>query len=151
MSETQQEDNTAKLLGTDLALDSDGNFTVSFRNGYYDRATISGDSNLGQALFARLRATGKFLNSRLPGSLPAHPDYGVGILSLISEPYSEVLQKARTQIISNFASESRIKPLESSDIIFTWDSNKRLLEIKISYTPINSEIAENLVFPLYIS
>lgn len=151
MAATPAQVKVAELLGTDIAINAEGNFSVTFRNGYYDLATISGENNLRQALLNRLRAVAKLLNSRKPGDLLAHPDYGVGILGLVSNPYPEAIQKAQTQIISNFAAEPRIKPIEPTDIVFTWDSIRSLLEIQVTYTLITSEIPQNLVFPIYIS
>ena len=151
MPVTTQSLKEAELLGTDIGLDGYGNFGIQYRNGFRDLATIAGRSNLTQALLNRLRAVPKRLASRLAGSLPLHPDYGVAILSTVSAPYSEVLQQTQALIASNFAAEPRLKPMQSSDITFTWDSSKRLLEIKITYSIITSEIPQNLIFPIYIT
>lgn len=151
MAATQQQLKTAELLGTDIALTDAGDFTTAYRNGYTDRASISGRQNLRQALLSRLKSVPKLLQSRLPGDLPMHPTYGIGVLSIVSQPYSEVLQQAQTLIVSNFAAEPRIKPLDTSNIVFTWDSIQRLLQISISYTTITTQIPENLIFPIYIT
>jgi hypothetical protein len=151
MPATLKQSKIAKLLGTDIALDGDGNFSTTFRSGFYDLALISGPENLEQALLSRLRADAKKLASRLPGSLPAHSTYGVGILSMVSAPYTEVLRQAQTSIVSNFSAEPRINPISASDVEFSWNSSTRILDIKISYTVIGSEVQSNLIFPIYIS
>lgn len=139
-----------KLLGKDIALSTAGNFMTSFRSGYRDLAPIAGVANLKQALLSRLNAVPKLLNSRLAGSLPAHPQYGVGITTLVSAPHTEALQQARALILTNLNSEPRLKTIQSSDIKFSWDNSTRILDIMVTFTVITDEIPQNLIFPIYI-
>lgn len=139
-----------KLLGKDIALNDVGNFSTTFRSGYHDLAVIAGIANMNQALLNRMKAVPKFVNSRLAGSLPAHPQYGVGITVLVSAPHTEVLQQTRSLILVNLNAEPRIKTVQSSDIKFTWDNGTRILDIVVTYTVIGDEIPQNLIFPIYI-
>ncbi len=139
-----------ELLGSDVALDGSGNFMVTYRSGFRDIATIRGIANLKQALLSRCLSTPKMLGSRRSGSLPAHPQYGVGAVGLVSAPMTEALQQLRTQLILNLNAEARIKPLIASNISFETDVLKRQLLVTVTFTPISDQIPQNLIFPIYI-
>lgn len=139
-----------KLLGTDVMVDQNGSFATRYVQGFHDLATIAGEANLNQALINRLKAVAKGLGSKRGGSLPAHPDYGAGAYTLVSSPWNEARQKLQTVIITNFASEPRIKPLQASDVTFTWDPLARTLTVEISYTRIKAQVPQNLIFPIYL-
>ena len=139
-----------KLFGTDLVVTPEGSFATRFVAGFTDFAVVSGPANLQQALINRLKGIAKGLNSRKGGSLPAHSSYGVGAFSLVSSPWNQARQQLQSQIITNFSSEFRIKPMLASDITFAWDNITRILDVSIQYVPINSQIPQNLIFPIYI-
>jgi hypothetical protein len=137
-----------QLLGSDVALDDNGNWMVAYRNGFTDIACLSGLANLGQALLSRINSTPQQPGSRKAGSLPAHPLYGVGAVQLVSEPTPYVLQQLNARFLLNLNQEYRIKPIQSSAITFQVSGNSVICTIV--YTPINSEVPQNLIFPIYI-
>jgi len=124
------------IYGTDVEF-SFVNNDVLFSN-YSDFATITGISNLQQAILNRLYTP--------KGELISHLSYGSNLNLLIGAPQDATTQaSAISYIYTALADEARITTINDVIVGFTTLSGKTYLDITLNYTPVNSVVPETLV------
>ena len=138
---------TEEVLGSDLKLsrtkfDELSEFRDLQATAKGDFDVISGNYNLGQAIFNRL--------STRQGELEefGHPVYGSRLFELIGEPNNERTHEIMKIITREcLKQEPRVKEISDIDVR---ERSRDSVDIKITVIPIESEIALNVVFPFYL-
>jgi phage baseplate assembly protein W len=133
-----------ELLGKDLKLvdkeiGSDLNISPSG-----DLEIVSGAYNLGQAIVNRLRTrVGELADL-------GHSRYGSRLYQLVGEPNNERTRElARLYAMESIAQDPRVKEILSVAVEASKD-DPRLINISVSFLPIGSATALNIVFPFYL-
>jgi len=138
---------TEEVLGSDLKLskasvDEFSEFRDLQTTAKGDLDVVSGNYNLGQAIFNRL-------STRL-GELSefGHPGYGSRLYELIGEPNNERTREIMKIIVREcLKQEPRIKEISDIDVR---ERSRDSADVSITVILIESEIALNVVFPFYL-
>ena len=138
---------TEEVLGSDLKLskvsvDEFSEFRDLQTTAKGDLGVVSGNYNLGQAIFNRL--------STRRGELAefGHPGYGSKLYELIGEPNNERTREIMKIIVREcLKQEPRIKDISDIDVR---ERSRDSVNVSITVIPIESEIALNVVFPFYL-
>ncbi|ODS41181.1 hypothetical protein BEH94_09600 [Candidatus Altiarchaeales archaeon WOR_SM1_SCG] len=138
---------TEELLGIDLKLSGTRvDKFLEFRdlqvNAKGDFDVVSGNYNLGQAIFNRI--------STRQGELEefGHPAYGSRLYELIGEPNNERTRELIKMYVREcLMQEPRIKDIPG---ISVKERTRDSVDVSITVIPIESEVALNIVFPFYL-
>jgi phage baseplate assembly protein W len=124
---------TETELGADLAISSSG-----------DLAAISGELNLGQAIFHRLRTTlGELLDT-------GHSSYGSRLYDLIGEPNNEgTRERVRAMVRETLQREPRIERIVKISVQARTD-RPDVIDIDVTVIAIETNVPLNVVFPFHL-
>lgn len=126
------------ILGKDIRVkDFDIQFSTS-----QDFSIVSDDYNLYQAIVDRLQTIkGEYYIT----------EYGSELSNCLGKPRNELLKSQIIGYVSECLNqEPRIQKVEAITITYPSD-NEKLVNIEITIIPIDSTIAMNLIYPLFLS
>lgn len=116
--------------GKDIKMDMEKqDIQINFKN---DLRVINYYDNLSQAIINRLKTK--------QGELTLHPDYGSQLHLLLGKAgNSLILSEAKQYVREALLQEPRIKTINSIKTSFKNNSNRQIIVIEISITPIGPE------------
>jgi len=121
-----------KYLGTDLALDDDGDMTV--KDGDID--IVEGVDCLAANLLDRILSS--------EGELLLHSEFGAGLPDKISLPINQESKDAlAVEVKHEILKDPRVEEVTSIEVI----DEGRILYIRASLTTADGQVVGNLVFP----